>query len=256
MKDPGFDIDFGLTGKVALVTGAAQGIGSAIAGLYARKGADIVLVDRLELVNQTAETMSETGREILPLTADLTEHADVCTVVREAVDRFARIDILVNCAGVALLDAAEDLSADWWDRTIAVNLTAPFVLSQLVALEMKRTGGGKIINLASQAGVIALERHVAYCSSKAGLIGMTKALALEWAKYKITVNAISPTVVLTELGKKAWAGAVGEDMKAKIPVGRFAQPDEIAAAAVFLASGAADMITGENLIIDGGYTIQ
>ena len=139
---------------------------------------------------------------------------------------------------------------------MAINLKAPFLLSQEVGRRMITAGGGKIINIASQAAVIALDRHVAYCASKAGLIGMTRVLALEWVEYGITVNAISPTIVLTELGKKAWAGRVGEDMKRRIPVGRFAQPEEVAAAALFLASAAADMITGENLIIDGGYTIS
>jgi NAD(P)-dependent dehydrogenase (short-subunit alcohol dehydrogenase family) len=120
---------------------------------------------------------------------------------------------------------------------------------------MIKSGGGKIINIASQASVIALDRHVAYCASKAGLVSMTQVLAAEWAEYGVNVNAISPTVVLTELGKKAWAGEVGEAMKQMIPAGRFGLPDEIAACAVYLASDAANLITGSNLIIDGGYSI-
>ena len=129
-------------------------------------------------------------------------------------------------------------------------------MAQFVGREMIKGKGGKIINLASQAGVVGLDKHVAYCTSKAGIIGMTKVLALEWAEFHINVNSISPTVVLTELGKKAWAGEVGEAMKKKIPVGRFAFPEEIAAVALFLASDAAAMITGENIVIDGGFTIQ
>ena len=128
---------------------------------------------------------------------------------------------------------------------------------QAVAAVMKeQASGGRIVNLASQASVIALERHVAYCASKAALVSMTQVLAVEWAPMGITVNAVSPTVVETELGKKAWAGDVGEAMKKKIPTGRFAQPAEIAAAILYLVSGHAGMITGENLIIDGGYTVQ
>jgi 2-deoxy-D-gluconate 3-dehydrogenase len=115
---------------------------------------------------------------------------------------------------------------------------------------------GKIINIASKAGLVALPKHAAYMASKAGLIGVTKILALEWAGYNINVNAIAPTVILTELGKKAWAGEVGEAMKKKIPVGRFGYPEEVAAAALFLASDASNLITGETLVIDGGYTIQ
>jgi D-threitol dehydrogenase (NAD+) len=121
---------------------------------------------------------------------------------------------------------------------------------------MLRQGRGRIVNLASQAAVVGIDGHVAYCASKAAIVSMTKVLALEWGPRGITVNAISPTVVETELGKKAWAGEVGEQMKLRIPTRRFAQPEEIAQAALFLASDAAAMINGENLLIDGGFTIQ
>ncbi|MCD6156437.1 MAG: D-threitol dehydrogenase [Candidatus Atribacteria bacterium] len=169
---------------------------------------------------------------------------------------FSKIDILVNNAGVALLDDAENLSEEAWDITMAVNLKAPFILSQLVGREMIKRRSSKIINIASQAGIVALDKYVAYCTSKAGLIGMTKVLALEWGEFGVNVNAIAPTVVLTEMGEKAWAGEVGEAMKQKIPLRRFALPEEIAAAALFLASDASNMVTGATLIIDGGYTIQ
>jgi NAD(P)-dependent dehydrogenase (short-subunit alcohol dehydrogenase family) len=115
--------------------------------------------------------------------------------------------------------------------------------------------GGKIVNLASQAGTVAIDEHVAYCASKFGVIGLTKTLAAEWGRHKITVNSISPTIVLTDLGRKAWAGEKGEAAKKRIPMGRFAYPEEIAAAAVFLASNGADMINGADLLVDGGYTI-
>jgi NAD(P)-dependent dehydrogenase (short-subunit alcohol dehydrogenase family) len=252
----GFDKDFGLTGKIALVTGAAAGIGRAITELYVDKGADVVLVDMSPSVREVARELAAHGRRTLGIVADLTETEALRHILDEALEAFGRIDILVNNAGVALLEAAESLPEDSWDRTMAVNLKAPFLLSQLVGRAMIDAGGGKIINIASQAGVVALDRHVAYCSSKAGIVMMTKVLALEWARHGITVNAISPTVTLTELGKRAWAGQVGEDMKALIPVGRFAHPEEVAAVALFLASGAADMINGENVLIDGGYTIS
>lgn len=119
-----------------------------------------------------------------------------------------------------------------------------------------RQRGGSIINLASQAGVVALPNHLAYCASKAGVIGLTQVLALEWGPHNVRVNAISPTVVLTELGRKAWSGEVAEQMKQKIPLRRFAEPQDIAASALFLAGDAAAMITGANLVVDGGYTIQ
>ena len=169
---------------------------------------------------------------------------------------FGRIDILVNSAGIVALAPAEEISRDAWNATIAVNLTGTFLMCQAVGQRMLAAGDGKIINLASQAGSVAIEQHVAYCTSKFGVIGLTKVLALEWAGRGVTVNSISPTIVLTELGKKAWAGEKGEAAKKLIPVGRFAQPDEIAASALFLASNGADMINGADIVIDGGWTIH
>ncbi|WP_446220019.1 GolD/DthD family dehydrogenase [Listeria monocytogenes] len=169
---------------------------------------------------------------------------------------YPKIDILANSAGVALLEKAEDLPEEYWDKTMELNLKGSFLMAQIIGREMIATGGGKIVNMASQASVIALDKHVAYCASKAAIVSMTQVLAMEWAPYNINVNAISPTVILTELGKKAWAGQVGEDMKKLIPAGRFGYPEEVAACALFLVSDAASLITGENLIIDGGYTIK
>lgn len=249
-------VDFSLSGKVALVTGAAQGIGEAIALLFAEKGADLALVDLKKEVADVAQKIERMGRRSLYIVADLTDFSRLPQVVEKVLEAFGKIDILVNNAGIVLLDDAENLSEEYWDKTMAVNLKAPFLLSQLVGREMIKRRSGKIINIASQAGIVALDRHVAYCASKAGLISMTKVLALEWGEFGINVNAIAPTVVLTELGKKAWAGEVGEAMKQKIPLRRFALPEEIAAAALFLASDASNMVTGETLVVDGGYTIQ
>jgi NAD(P)-dependent dehydrogenase (short-subunit alcohol dehydrogenase family) len=256
MEFMGYDKDFRLTNKVALVTGAARGIGNAIARLFAEKGADIILVDMLDEVREASASISKFGRKGLPLVADISKTENVKRAVEAGIREFGKIDILVNNAGVVYLDDAENLPEEQWDKTIAVNLKAPFIMAQTVGREMIKRTGGKIINIASQTGIVAVDKHVAYCTSKAGIIGLTKVLALEWAEFKINVNAISPTVVLTELGKKAWAGAVGEAMKMKIPVKRFGYPEEIAAVALFLASDAANMITGENIVIDGGYTIQ
>jgi NAD(P)-dependent dehydrogenase (short-subunit alcohol dehydrogenase family) len=256
MEFKGYDKEFRLTDSVAMVSGAARGIGKAIAQLFAEKGAGVILVDVLEEVKEVADSLSQFGRKGLPLIADITKIDMVKRVVQDSIRQFGKIDILVNNAGIVLLDDAEKLPDDDWDKTIAINLTAHFIMSKYVGREMIKRKRGKIVNIASQAGVIALDRHVAYCTSKAGIIGLTKVLALEWAEFNINVNAISPTVVLTELGKKAWAGEVGEAMKKKIPVRRFGYPEEIAAVALFLASDAADMITGENIVIDGGYTIQ
>ncbi len=255
MEYKGFDKNFGLYGKVAMVTGAAQGIGKAIAELYAEKGADIVLVD-LQHAGETKKAVEGYNRKALIITADLTKRLEIDRVMKETLAEFGRIDILANNAGVVFLDDAEHLAEESWDKTLDINLKAVFMLAQAVGREMISSGGGKIVNMASQAGIVALDNHVAYCASKAGVISVTKTLAMEWGQYNINVNCISPTVILTELGKKAWAGEVGEAMKKLIPKGRFGYPEEVAAVALFLASDASDLITGENIVIDGGYTIK
>ncbi len=252
-----FDENFGLNGKIAMVTGAGAGIGEAIALMYARKGADIIAVDmNADAANATVKKVEGFGRKAVALVGDITSNDVIKKIVADAVAKMSRIDILVNSAGVARLDDAENISEKNWHLTMNVNLNALFFMSQEVGRVMIKQKRGKIVNIASQAGIVALDNHVAYNSSKGGVIAMTKVLACEWAEYGIQVNAISPTVILTELGKKAWAGEVGEAMKKKIPARRFGYPEEVAAAAVYLASDAANLVTGSNLVIDGGYTIQ
>lgn len=247
-----FDKAFDLNGQVALITGGASGIGKCIAELFAERGATLVLVDRNEAVHETARSL---GPQHLARVADVTEESTAQDVVAGAVEKLGRIDILVNNAGIGPLAKAEDTSTELWDVTMAVNLRGPFLYAREVGRQMIKQGRGRIVNLASQAALVALDGHLAYCASKAGVLGMTRVLAMEWGPYGITVNAISPTVVETELGARgSWSGEVGVAFKRKIPTGRFAQPEEIAFAALYLASGAASMINGENLVVDGGYT--
>lgn len=245
-------IDFTLQNKVAVITGGAAGIGLSIAKMFIEKGAKVALLDRSEQVEQVAQRLNNA----VGITCDVTSADSVKRAVNSAIEEFDRIDILVNCAGIVALAPAESLSFDDWNKTLSVNLTGTFLLCQEVGRHMLQKGQGKIINLASQAGVVALPEHIAYCASKAAVINMTKVLALEWAPKGLQINAISPTIVMTDLGKQAWEGEKGEKMKEQIPARRFAEPEEIAAAAVFLASSASDMINGHNLVIDGGYTIQ
>lgn len=256
MNPRDFDRNFSLAGKKALVTGGAKGIGKAIALMYAQKGADLALMDIASELDATVEQVRAEGVRAIGIRADLRKKADLQAAVDTTIAEFGRIDILVNNAGVVFLDEAENLSEEYWDLTMDVNLKAPFLLSQIVAREMMKSGGGRIITMASQAGMISLDRHVAYTASKAAVIGMTKVLACEWAEYGIGVNCISPTVILTELGEKAWAGEVGEAMKKKIPARHFGYPEEVAAVAVFLAADASNLMTGANVVIDGGYTVQ
>ncbi len=248
-----FENGFVLDGKVAIVTGAAAGIGRAVAELLAAQGARLMLVDLDAQVSELAKTLPGAHETLV---GDVSSLDFIDLIVTKTEERFGTIDILVNNAGVSMLNKAVDLTVEQWDRTMAINLRAPFFLSRGVAKVMQKLRGGRIVNIASQAAVIALDKHVSYCASKAGMVSMTEVLAVEWAADGITVNAISPTVVETPLGKRAWAGALGEEMKKKIPVGRFAQPDEISAAVLYLVSEHTKIITGANLMIDGGYTIQ
>ncbi|GHV56220.1 D-threitol dehydrogenase [Spirochaetia bacterium] len=250
----GTDTDFSLKGKTAIITGGAAGIGNATAEFFAKKGVNLVLADLNPQVDTIAKKL---GSKNIGVPGNVCEGPYRKSVIDAAVKTFGGADILVNSAGIVALEKAESISEDFWDRTISINLTAGFRMAQVFGaylIENKRPGS--IVNMASQAGVIALDRHVAYCASKGGIISMTKVLALEWGKYGIRVNAVSPTVVLTELGHQAWDGPVGDAFKKEIPAERFAEPDEIAGIIAFLCSDAAAMITGHNLLVDGGYTIK
>ena len=249
----GVDLDFSIKDKVAVITGGAAGIGFATATFFADKGAKLVLAD----LNSDVEDIANKLGNAIGVQGSVTDEAYPKKVIDSAIDAFGTIDILVNSAGIAVLDSAESISADFWNRTIDVNLSASFFMAQAVGKYMIDNGiKGSIVNLASQAGVIALDKHVAYCASKGAIISMTQVLALEWGKYGIRINSVSPTVVLTELGRKAWSGPVGDAFKKEMPSERFAEPDEIAACIAFLCSKASAMITGHNLLIDGGFTIK
>lgn len=251
-----FDRAFELGGKTAIVTGGTGGIGLEIARLFAAHGANQVIVGTRATANEIAAGLPGGAARNVGVTADVADSQAADAVVAAALDRFGRIDVLVNNAGISVVENAEALAVADFDRVMAVNVRGPFLMSQAAGRAMIARKSGRIVNVASQAGVVAIDRHLVYCTSKFALIGMTKVLALEWARHGITVNAVSPTVVETPLGKRVWAGEAGEAMKRKIPVGRFAQPEEVAAAVLYLVSDAAGMITGENLIVDGGYTIQ
>ena len=248
------DLRVDLTGKVAVITGGGSGIGTAIAERYRASGAVVVIVDRDLAAAQ--RVVSRLGGGASAAECDVTSSASVREAVERIVASHGRIDLLINCAGIARLAPAEELTDAAWASTLAVNLTGTYLMSREVGARMLAQGGGKIINLASQAGTVALPGHAAYCASKAGVIGLTRVLALEWAGRGVTANTISPTVVLTPLGISAWDNPAGEAHMAEIPVGRFAMPDEIAAVAAFLASRAADMINGADLVVDGGFTIR
>lgn len=250
----GVDLDYSLQGKTAIITGGAAGIGHATAEFFHKKGVNVVLAD---LNSKLDEVAKEIGENTIGVVGNVCDVDYPTKVISEAVAAFDKVDILVNCAGIVALDNAETISADAWNRTININLSACFFMAQAVGKYMiDNHVNGSIVNMASQAGVIALDKHVAYCAAKGGIIAMTKVMAKEWGTYGIRVNAVAPTVVLTTLGHKAWDGPVGDAFKKTIPAERFAEPEEIASVIAFLCSKGAGMITGHNLLVDGGFTIQ
>ncbi|MGJ7038306.1 NAD(P)-dependent dehydrogenase (short-subunit alcohol dehydrogenase family) [Shinella sp. BE166] len=249
---PSFDDLLDFSGKTVVVTGAATGIGRAITEAFAEKKARVALLDRDPSVADVAASL---GAQHIAHIVDVTDEPGVERAVQAVTEAFGRIDILVNNAGIGPLAPAESYPTAEWDRTLAINLKGSFLMARAVAPGMLERKAGRIVNMASQAAIIGIEGHVAYCASKAGIVGMTNCMALEWGPRGVTVNALSPTVVETELGLTGWAGEKGERARAAIPTRRFAKPWEIAASVLYLASGAAAMVNGANLMIDGGYTI-
>ncbi len=245
-----------LKNKVAIITGAAKGIGKAIAKEFVKEGAKVVIADvDLEGAKQTVNELKQMGGEAIFVKVDVTNPQDVENMVNETVKHFGKIDILVNNAGISIPMPALEMPLNVWNKVISVNLTGPFLCSQAAAKVMVKHGGGVIINIASMLGFIAIPKRAPYCASKAGLIGLTKELAVEWASYGIRVVAIAPGWVATkrviELAKK---GIVNEEaIKMMTPMKRLATPEEIAKLTVFLASDDSRFITGETILIDGGY---
>jgi NAD(P)-dependent dehydrogenase (short-subunit alcohol dehydrogenase family) len=252
---------FDVAGKVALVTGAARGLGRACALELGRAGADVALGLRDRADQQWAPLASELralGRRVVPLQMDVTRREQIAAAVTEAERELGRIDILVNNAGIGPPNRADAVTEEDFDRTLAVNLKGTFFVSQAVGRLMIRGGaGGRIINLSSQAGFVALPTESVYCMTKAAIAHLTKCLAVEWAPHGINVNAVAPTFIRTP-GTAKWLedDAFRKDLLSRIPLGRVGEPVDVAGAVVFLASPAASMITGATLMIDGGWTAR
>jgi 2-deoxy-D-gluconate 3-dehydrogenase len=247
-----------LDDKVVVVTGAGSGIGRAIAIAAAEAGADCVpceLPEKISDLEEVCEQIRGLGRKAVPLPLALPNLDSIDAMVEKAVEEMGRIDVLVNNAGVNIPRDALEVSEADWDRVMDVNLKGLFFMSQRAARKMVTTGGGKIVNIASQNGVIGYYKRAAYCSSKAGVVNLTRVLALEWAEHKINVNTVGPTFILTPLTQSTFDDPVlREDLLSRIPLGRVGQPEDVVGSVVFLASPAADMITGHTLLVDGGWT--
>jgi NAD(P)-dependent dehydrogenase (short-subunit alcohol dehydrogenase family) len=247
---------FSLEGKRALVTGATKGIGFETCRVLADAGADIAAVGRDKAgLADVAAAIASAGRRCVIIAADMATVDGPVRAAQEALAAFGTIDILVNNAGIALIDPLLDARVADWDMTMAVNLRAPFLLAREIVPGMIAQKRGKIVNVSSQAGVVGLEAHGAYCASKGGLNMLTKVMTVEWARHNIQINSVCPTVILTPMGEKVWGEpSKGEPMLAKIPANRFGKPVEVADMILYLASSASDLVCGQDMLIDGGYT--
>jgi 2-deoxy-D-gluconate 3-dehydrogenase len=248
---------FDLTGQKAVVTGAGRGIGKAVALGLARAGADIGLVARTESeIQAVAGQVKEIGRQAVVAASDLTVTAAIPALVSGLAVELGGIDILVNNAGTNIPQDSVDVTEAAWDQIMAINLKACFFMAQAVGKVMIEQGrGGRIINMTSQTGSVALVKRAAYCASKAGLNLVTKVLAMEWGPHEILVNAVAPTFVETEMTKPMLADAQFRQYAlAKNVLKRFGTTDEVAGAVIYLASPAASLITGHILLVDAGWT--
>jgi NAD(P)-dependent dehydrogenase (short-subunit alcohol dehydrogenase family) len=249
---------FTLTGQVALVTASSKGIGRACALALAEAGADIIL--GLRDVNRgktVVKQIREMGRDVLPVQMDVTRLDEIRAAVQAGFEHFKQIDILVNNAGIGAPNPAEQVTEKDFDDTLNVNLKGTFFTAQAVGRVMIGQRHGRIINICSQAGFVALPTESVYCMTKAAIAHLTKCLALEWAPHHITVNAVAPTFIRTP-GTKKWLDdpEFRASIRRRIPLGRIGKPEEVAGPVVFLASPAASLITGETILVDGGWTIQ
>ncbi len=250
---------FDLTGRVALVTGGSKGLGYAMARALAGAGAEIVITSRhLDEATEAVERITaETGRDGLALERDVTVREQVEDMTRQAMDRFGKVDILVNNAGINIRKPLLEFTDDEWHQVMDVNINGPFLCSQAVGRHMVAQGYGRVINIASMLSFVTIPGRAAYSSSKAALIQITRTLALEWAQSGVTVNAICPGPFETPLNRVLMNDPEAyQAFLAKIPLGRWGQPEELGGLVVYLASEGSAFMTGAALVIDGGWTLQ
>ena len=249
---------FNLDGKTAMITGSARGLGKEIAIGFAQYGASLVLADIVQ-PEETKREVEDIGVRCIAIQADISDEAQVKRIADMAALEYGKVDILVNNAGISQLSytPTEDLPLEEWDHIMSVNLKGTFLCSKHIGKLMIKNGGGNIVNIASTAGVTGVPRAPAYCASKAGVILLTKSLALEWAKHHIRVNAIAPHYLETDLTSALRSSEeVYHKIVRQVPMKRFGRVSELIGAAVFLSSDASSYTTGAVLTVDGGYLSQ
>ena len=250
--------EYNFEGKVALITGASGGIGSAVAELLGSAGARVFLAGtREDKLEQLTGQLRKRSIECAHLALDITAPGAPARLVEAAAKQWSRLDILVNAAGINRPQKAEEFSEENWDAVFNINLRALFLVSQAAGRKMIDQGYGRIVNISSQTGTVAIPLRAAYCSSKAAVDALTRSLALEWAPYNVTINAVAPTFVETPFVTEMFADA---DFKKyvldSIPLGRLASAEEVAHAVIYLSSDYAAIVTGHVLLVDGGWTIK
>jgi len=247
-----------LQNKTAIVTGAGSGIGRAIALIFAKEGAKVVVADWVEKGGQeTVELVKQTGGEAVFVKTDVSQTSDIEKMVGVCLENFSRVDILVNNAGIVKFGPLHQTSEDDWNSVIDVNLKSVFLASKKVIPEMLKQGRGKIVNITSIAGLVGFESIGPYCASKGGIIALTREMALEYARNKINVNCIAPGVIKTAMTKDMLSDqATKAGFEAQTPYPRLGEPEDIAMAALYLASDESDFVTGEVLVVDGGWTVK
>lgn len=251
-------MSFDFSGHTALVTGASKGIGRETCRRLAAAGCAVAATarNRSEL-DSLAKEIADAGGRCEYEVCDLGDPGAIVGMVAAFRDRIGPIDLLVNDAGITFPESFLESTVEHWDATLDVNLRAPFLVSQAVVPDMIASGHGAVVNVSSLSAIVGLADHAAYCASKHGLDGLSKVMAMELGPKGVRVNCVAPTVVLTPMGEKVWGDpAVGDPMKAKIPLGKFAVPADVADAILFLLSDNAAMVHGETLVMDGGYSIQ